>query len=54
MSEHCEQTYTEVDYMALETLYFGNVISTAPSPIDPVLTVQPDHCYIFFFFKKYV
>ena len=22
--------------------------STAPSPIDPVLTVQPDHCYIFF------
>ena len=25
--------------------------STAPSPIDPVLTVQPDHCYIFFSLK---
>ena len=23
-------------------------VSTAPSPIDPVLAVQPDHCYIFF------
>ena len=26
--------------------------STAPSPIDPVLTVQPDHCYIFFSLKN--
>ena len=26
--------------------------STAPSSIDPVLTVQPDNCYIFFFFLK--
>ena len=26
--------------------------STAPSPIDPVLTVQPDHCYIFFSLKS--
>ena len=28
------------------------LISTAPSPIDPVLTVQPDHCYIFFSLKS--
>ena len=27
-------------------------VSTAPSPIDPVLTVQPDHCYIFFSLKN--
>ena len=26
--------------------------STAPSPIDPVLTVQPDHCYILFSLKN--
>ena len=29
-----------------------NLLSTAPSPIDPVLTVQPDHCYIFFSLKN--
>ena len=29
-----------------------SLISTAPSPIDPVLTVQPDHCYIFFSLKN--
>ena len=30
----------------------SNQYSTAPSPIDPVLTVQPDHCYIFFSLKN--
>ena len=31
---------------------FAYFFSTAPSPIDPVLTVQPDHCYIFFSLKS--
>ena len=38
------------------TLYLASYTtalnSTAPSPIDPVLTVQPDHCYIFFSLKS--
>ena len=31
---------------------FVDQVSTAPSPIDPVLTVQPYHCYIFFSLKN--
>ena len=36
----------------LTKYHIGSAYSTAPSPIDPVLTVQPDHCYIFFSLKN--
>ena len=31
---------------------FDSVDSPAPNPIDPVLTVQPDNCYIIFSLKN--
>ena len=38
--------------LACFVLLLKIINSTAPSPIDPVLTVQPDHCYIFFSLKN--
>ena len=35
-------------------LYNAKYYSPAPSPIDPVLTVQLDNYYIFFVFEKHV
>ena len=49
----CLKKSEKLDQASLRKAIFVEISgSTAPSPIDPVLTVQPDHCYIFFSLKN--